>query len=254
MDGNAEGFKIDYFSQLAELESANFWFRIRNDLILAMVRRHFADAHDVLEVGCGTGFVLSALAGELTNANISGSEIYSRGLEYASRRVPRANLMQMDARSIPFRNEFDLVGAFDVLEHINEDSAVLDEIAQALKPNGGLLITVPQHMFLWSHQDVAACHVRRYVRGELEKKMERAGFRILRSTSFVTLLMPLLIASRLGRKNADENFDPAREFRIPGVVNRALYAALRFEYGLIAAGLDFPFGGTRLIAAIKDPR
>src|SRR5690606_17114003 len=110
MDGNADGFKVDYFEQLAELESENFWFRIRNDLILAMVRRHFGEASDVLEVGCGTGFVLSALAGEMTDANISGSEIYSRGLEFASRRVPRANLMQMDARSIPFRNEFDLIG------------------------------------------------------------------------------------------------------------------------------------------------
>ena len=68
----------------------------------------------------------------------------------------------MDARNIPFRDEFDVIGAFDVLEHIDEDVAVIDEVRKALRPGGGFLMSVPQHPALWSQQDERAFHVRRY--------------------------------------------------------------------------------------------
>jgi SAM-dependent methyltransferase len=253
LDGTAEGFKPQYFEPLAALESSNFWFRIRNELILLLVREHFANVGNVLEIGCGTGFVLSALASELPKARIFGSEVHTRGLEFAAKRVPRAHLMQMDARDIPFREEFDLIGAFDVVEHIEEDDWVLRQMSTALRPGGGVLLTVPQHMVLWSEQDIAACHVRRYLRGELEGKLVSAGFRVLRSTSFVTLLFPLLLASRRATRSGHGEFNPSREFRMHPALNRTLYAIQRMEYHLISAGISLPFGGTRLIAAIKDP-
>ena len=65
----------------------------------------------------------------------------------------------MDARRIPFEDEFDVIGAFDVLEHIKEDEQVLVQMHRAVKSGGGIMLTVPQHMFLWSEQDVQAHHV-----------------------------------------------------------------------------------------------
>lgn len=248
----SDGFRPEYFAQLSALEAGNFWFRIRNELIVRTVLRDFPNAARVMEIGCGTGFVLTALSKALPTASFVGSEIYPEGLHFAASRLPAAKFCQMDARAIPFRDEFDLIGAFDVIEHIPQDADVLAQVHKALKPGGGIVLTVPQHMFLWSQQDDAACHVRRYARGELESKLRTAGFRIKSSTSFVSLLFPLLLASRLFKRGRRDDYDPTSEFRIPAWANAVLFAVSRVEAALISAGVRFPFGGTRLVAAVKE--
>src|SRR5205823_1532466 len=90
----------------------------------------------------------------------------------------------------------DAIGAFDVLEHVYEDEAVLRQLYQALKPRGGLLLSVPQHPWLWSPVDDYSHHRRRYIASALAEEVERAGFRILRQTSFVSLLLPVVALSR----------------------------------------------------------
>jgi len=76
----------------------------------------------------------------------------------------------MDVRRIPFREEFDVIGAFDVLEHVKEDEEVLLQMYQATRKRGGILVTVPHHPFLWSPVDDYARHVRRYKTLELKDK------------------------------------------------------------------------------------
>ena len=191
------GFKDAYFHELVGLEASNFWFRARNKIILWALQRYFSGAANFLEVGCGTGFVLSGVAAAQPALKLSGSEISSAGLAHAASRVPEAELFQMDARAIPFADEFDVIGAFDVLEHITEDEAVLSQMHRAARSGGGIMLTVPQHDFLWSRADEHACHVRRYSASELSAKVSAAGFRVERVTSFVSLLLPLMLASRL---------------------------------------------------------
>jgi SAM-dependent methyltransferase len=248
----SEGFRAEYFQMLAPLEAGNFWFRARNRLIVWALRRHFPDADTLLEIGCGTGYVLSGIASALPALRLSGSEIFSNALGFAASRVPRARLFQMDARRIPFENEFAVVGAFDVLEHIAEDEAVLAQMHRAVAPGGGILLTVPQHPFLWSHQDEVACHVRRYEASELTRKVRQAGFSVLRATSFVSLLLPLMLASRWRKRKPDATFDALDELRIGGAVNAALEVMLDVERALIRAGLSFPLGGSLLVVARKD--
>src|SRR4030095_11666933 len=150
-------------------------------------------AKTFLEIGCGTGFVLSGVKEALPSLTLAGSEIFSEGLGFAAQRLPDVDLFQMDARRIPFREEFDVIGAFDVLEHIQEDEAVLTQMYAATKKGGGILITVPHHPFLWSGSDEFARHARRYKTRELCDKVRRAGFHVLRVTSFVSVLLPALI-------------------------------------------------------------
>lgn len=245
------GFRPEYFQQLAVLESENFWFRARNGLIVDVLRRYFPATTTMLEIGCGTGFVLEGIAKEMPHVALTGSEIFIEGLTFAKIRVEEAILLQMDARHIPFREEFDVIGAFDVLEHIHEDERVLSEMWRSVRRGGGVIVTVPQHPFLWSAQDQIACHVRRYRRGEMEHKLIKAGFQIEMSTSFVSLLLPLLAFSRLTKGPVSKDRDPAYELRLPRPVNKALYAMLRVERHLIGLGVRFPAGGTRLIAARK---
>jgi len=242
-----EGFEAGYFETLAKLEAGNFWFRARNRLVIWALRRYFPEAKNFMEIGCGTGFVLSGIRNALPELALRGSEIFSAGLSFAATRVPDVELFQMDARRIPFREEFDVIGAFDVLEHIKEDEAVLAQMYQATRNGGGILITVPHHRFLWSASDDFARHARRYTTRELSRKVRNAGFEILRITSFVSFLLPLLAASRLKQQASQQPFDPASEFNINSSVNIALEKVLDAERTLIRAGLSFPVGGSLLL-------
>lgn len=236
------------FAQLVELEPRSWWFRTRNRLIADTVRRHFPQARDVLEVGCGTGFTLQALATALPAACLTGTELFPEGLEVARRRMPDVRLEQLDARDMRFASAFDLAGAFDVLEHIDDDEGALRGIAHALRPGGGLIVTVPQHRWLWSQADEFAQHERRYRRGELVGRLRHAGFAVERVTSFVTLLSPLMALSRL-RTRLGTDFDPWAEFRIPRPVDRAFEGVALLEQRLLATGASLPFGGSLLAVA-----
>jgi SAM-dependent methyltransferase len=248
-----EGFDPRHFAEFARLEAGNFWFRARNRLIVWALGRHFGGARSFLEVGCGTGFVLSGIAAAFPAMRLAGSEAAASALSFAARRVPRAQLMQMDARRIPFRDEFDVAGAFDVIEHVEDDRAVLRGLHEALAPGGGLLLTVPQHPFLWSEFDARARHVRRYRAAELRAKLRETGFEIVRMTSFVTSLLPLMAASRLAQRAARRHYDPLAELRLAPWLNRALEKALDAERLLIRCGLNLPAGGSLLAVATRSP-
>lgn len=244
------GFKAESFEHLAELEASNFWFRGRNALIIWALRRYVPDMSSFLEVGCGTGYVLSGVAKAFPKARLVGSEIFVAGLAHASKRLPGVELVQMDARRIPYVDAFDVAVALDVIEHIAEDEQVIGQLFQAVKPGGTAVISVPQHEWLWSQADDYACHVRRYRAPDLHHKIRATGFKIVRSTSFVSVLLPLMLASRLANRRANE-FDPRKEFQIPRPINFALEKALSFERAAIQAGIDFPAGGSRFVVARK---
>jgi SAM-dependent methyltransferase len=248
--GESVGFKPEYFAKLAQVEEKYFWFRARNRLIQWALRTYFPAMRSLLEIGCGTGFVLAGLREVGEQFRLTGSEIFSSGLLFARARLPDVDLYQMDARQIPFRDEFDVVGAFDVLEHIAEDETVLRQMFKAIRPGGGLLLTVPQHPFLWSQSDEHAMHERRYLRKELSGKITRAGFHIERITSFITLLLPLMIVGRRRSRNA-RGFDFWREFEINQPLNKAFEFILSLERVMIKAGISLPVGGSLLLIGRK---
>jgi SAM-dependent methyltransferase len=246
------GFKASYFEQLAQYEAAHFWFQMRNKLIQWALEKYCRNFQSFLEIGCGTGFVLSGIAQRYPAAQLNGSEIFISGLGFAAERLPAVKLMQMDARKIPFDNEFDAIGAFDVIEHIEEDETVLSQLYIALKPGGYLLLTVPQHAWLWSPSDDYACHQRRYSAADLHRKVDNAGFSRLRSTSFVTSLLPAMMASRFYQKKfSSAEFDASAEYRISPWMNKLFSVFLNMELGMIRAGINFPVGGSRLLVAKK---
>jgi len=248
----SDGFEARFFSQLATLEAKNFWFRSRNRLIIWALQRYFSEAKNFLEIGCGTGFVLSGIEQAFPKLALYGSEIFTTGLGFASQRLSGAELFQMDARKIPFENEFDVIGAFDVLEHIKEDTIVLEQMYRANAPGGGIVLTVPQHPFLWSQADTYAHHVRRYRAQELKTKVERAGFKVLRMTSFVSLLLPLMLVSRFRQRQHNPEYDATSELRISGSMNAILESVLNLERMAICLGCSFPAGGSLLLIARRS--
>ncbi|OUS10694.1 SAM-dependent methyltransferase [Gammaproteobacteria bacterium 53_120_T64] len=244
------GFRPHYFSELARLEETNFWFKIRNQLLMWAIEKYCPNFQSLLEIGCGTGYVLSGISKRFPHTMLCGSEIFIAGLGFAATRLPSSKFMQMDARSIPFENEFDVIGAFDVLEHIKEDEEVLTQMYTALKPEGLMLLTIPQHAWLWSAIDEYACHERRYAAADLHNKIDAAGFRVIRSTSFVTTLLPAMMVSRfLQKKVSDKQFDASAELKISPWLNSLFFRVLNAELALIKRGFDLPVGGSRLVVA-----
>lgn len=251
-EAKPKGYEPALFQEIEALESAHFWFRQRNRLIIDLVASYFPTTETYLEVGCGTGYVLQGLSCANPNWQTLGAELYKEGLDFARRRLPETALLQIDARCMPFSESIDLIGSFDVLEHIDEDEGVLESMHRALKPGGGLLVSVPQHPWLWSSVDVAAHHFRRYRRGELEAKMKRAGFEVLRSTSFVSALLPAMMASRfLNRVSRTAQNNALRELRIGRFSNAVGFFGAWLDRAVISRGGDLPFGGSRIIAARK---
>jgi len=244
------GFKAEYFENLVKMESDNFWFRARNAIILWAIKKYFPHFESLLEIGCGTGFVLSGIASSFPGRRLVGSELFVNGLNFAQKRLAGVDCVQLDACRIPYEKEFDVVGAFDVLEHIEDDGNALSNIFRALKPGGGVIISVPQHEWLWSALDDYSCHVRRYGASGLHARVRSIGFNILRSTSFVSLLLPAMLISRRWSQSGAQ-FDPHDEFHIPLLVNNVLESVLAIERALIRMGLSFPLGGSRLIVARK---
>ena len=92
-------------------------------------------------------------------------------------------------------------------------------------------------------------HHRRYRRADLAALVEGGGLELLRATSFVTLLLPLIAASRWRQRRSVALVDPETEFRIDPRVDRALERVLALERRLISSGLSLPAGSSLLVVA-----
>lgn len=251
MNDAAEGgyFPPTAFSLLAAAESQHWWFRSRNRILIWAMKNQLEAFQNFLEIGCGTGFVLEGIRKEYPHAELFGSEYFEEALQHARERIPSATFYRLDVTQMNDEGRFDVIGAFDVLEHIEEDEKVIENIACALRPGGAFLITVPQHRWLWSSVDEHACHVRRYTRSELVCKLQRAGLRPKMVTSFVSLLLPLMWLSRIRFRFRfrSANHDPISELHIPIFLNRVLEAIMIFERKLLERGLRLPAGGSLLV-------
>ena len=236
---------------LARVEEASFWFRHRNRVICGAVERFSANA-TVFEIGGGNGFVSLGLERRgiptvVVEPGIDGANVAStRGLTVVNAAFT-PDLFA--AESLP------AIGLFDVIEHIEDDLAFLSNCAQAMEPGGYIYIAVPAHQFLWSADDEYAGHYRRYGRAQLAEVLKSAGFDVLLTTAFFSLLVPPLfllrtIPTRFGWRNvstADEAFDH-HGGGIGAVVAEKM---LSMELSLIERA-NLPFG-TSLLAVARKP-
>ena len=133
------------FAILANAEANHWWFRARNRILLWALATRIGRFKNFLEIGCGTGFVLEGVSKAYPDVEMHGSEYYEEGLSYARQRIPSATFSQLDATKMTEKERYDVIGAFDVIEHIEHDQLVLKNLCNALTPNGSLIISVPQH-------------------------------------------------------------------------------------------------------------
>ncbi|WP_269622999.1 class I SAM-dependent methyltransferase [Prochlorococcus marinus] len=244
-------FPTEEFESLFLKENGNWWFLSRNSILIWVLRNKVNKFSNYLEVGCGTGFVLKALANEFPEVSLNASEYYEEGLVYARRRVPSCNFKCIDATIMSEENTYDCIGTFDVLEHIENDQKVVSNLYKALKPNGSLLISVPQHNWLWSHTDEFSNHCRRYSKRGLLNLLKSKGFEVIYSTSFVSLLLPVMFLQRRLINNNPRNYDSKAELGIDPNLNLALYFLMKVEIFILKLGFIFPLGGSLLVLVKK---
>ena len=235
---------------------SSFWVRSRNRLFKSIVYDHLLSSGKTkfLEIGCGTGGFIKQII-ENENLEITGSEVYLKGLMYAKKNLPSVDFIQFDVTQGEIGEKFDLIVAFDVIEHIENDVAALININKLLNKAGVLIITVPQHMFLWSKLDEIVKHKRRYSRRELVTKLQENGFDISYATSFLFALFPLMLISRIFDKSRElsQTDEEALEKRVkfPNVLNWIFDLFMRIDEALIRLGISLPFGGTLVVVARK---
>jgi SAM-dependent methyltransferase len=249
-----------FFAKIAAVEDRHFWFRARNRIIAAAVRSVVAElqpGYRVLEVGCGTGGVLRQLAEVCRGGEVMGMDLYPEAAAFARWRVS-CPVTRGDVLNPPPLGEFDVVGVFDVLEHLPDDCSILRGLNRMLRPGEALLITVPAHMSLWSYFDVSSRHCRRYARNELAGRLRETGFRVEYLTEFMAIIFPLVwLGRRLkgGRHTVDRKaatVKTADELKITPGVNSVLEFILSKEAHAVARRWRLPFG-TSLLAIARKP-
>lgn len=249
-------FPAGAIGELSEAESSHFWLRARNRILRSMLGR--ADSNSTppqfLDVGCGTGAVSAWL--QSLGYHTTGLDMHVQGLKQAARRCSTLQVC-CDARKMPFRDAFDLVGLFDVIEHVDDDADLLRQCRKALKPGGRLVLTVPADMRLWSSYDDVFGHKRRYTRRQLIHVIKRSGYLIERVSYYNTLLWPIQFIlrrwQRMGSPPVYVSPELMRRYLTPPPrpINAILELIMSLE-ALWVRRVSGPFGAA-LIAVARRP-
>lgn len=234
-------YHISIFEHIHAVEKEHFWFIARNEMIRDLLMRFFPDVNNkkFLDVGCGTGYVMGEL--ERMGFAVTGLDINARALKHA-KKVTSGTLVRSSIFTYHPDHFFDIVGAFDLMEHIPNDTGFLARCRALLHQGGYVFLTVPAGQYLWSDVDVVWGHQRRYSRERLQTIVTESGFRIAFMGYWNSLLVPFYIAWR-----AVVGDNTQRYLKRPHYfVNRFLLSLLRFE----GVG-HFPFGATLVVVAQK---
>lgn len=233
-----------------KLESFYWWFVARRDLLEWFVKEIVKafDRPTLLDVGCGTGINFSVLSkyGETFSSDAS-----EEALRFSKSRGT-TGLVRADLESLPFgASSFDVVTALDVLEHVDNDLAAMDELLRVTRTGGVLVITVPAYGFLWSEHDEALHHRRRYAASELRNKLTNAGFEVERITYYITFLFFPILFMRFAQSLSKKSIHAKTSHIIlPRWLNSLLVGILAFER-LLLNWINFPFGVSIVCLARK---
>jgi len=245
----------DVYSEFLLLEQTHWWFTGRRKIFFTLINKFLNEQRTlkILDVGCGPGEMIEHLS---SYGIVTASDLSIKALSFCVKRGYN-RLFIGDGGILPIKNEtFDFVTLFDTLEHVDDDVEVLRESNRVLKTNGMIIITLPAYNLLYSDNDRAAHHKRRYTVSEIKKKAILAKFDVLKATYINTLLFPPIFCILMLIK-IKEFFFPQKNpdktnisFAIPKLVNSILESIFCFESHLLKK-ISFPFGHSLVCLARK---
>jgi ubiquinone/menaquinone biosynthesis C-methylase UbiE len=238
------------YESMYRLENTYWWHVARRALAVDLLAKELQGKRNVriLDVGCGTGANVGAFAqlGGTTGIDLSINALgfcRERGIETVA-------LSQVE--ELPFADgTFDVVTALDILEHTDDDLRAMSEIQRVCRPDGMLLVTVPAYGFLWSEHDEALKHRRRYTAPELRNKLTMKGFKVVRTSYFISALFFPILLFRIVQGIRKDSTEPKTSLYIPPAwINRSLIALLQLERKVFQK-MNLPFGVS--IVALARP-
>jgi len=236
--------EIHEYQRNYELEETYWWFvgvRAMVESLLSICSQGGSFGR-VLDIGCGTGALIDRLKHRCSE--IWGVDNSPEALEFCRRRG-LSNLVLSDATQVPFPSDhFDLVTAIGIIEHVDDDRALLAEIRRLLKPGGVMILLTSSFPYLWSEHDTANNHRRRYYLRSLKDRIGSMGFETLRFSHLNFFLFPVLAPALVGHRlvfgTASDH--PQRIMPLPPrFLNRWLTAILRLEARLMRT-MTLPWG------------
>lgn len=223
------------------VEGSHWWFVGRRRILSSFVGRIVGAQNNrqpkILDVGCGTGANLEMLA---QFGEAQGVDVSTEALDFCQTRG-LLNVRQGEAERLPYEDKsFDLVTGLDVVEHLDNDVAGLQEMRRVLRPGGRALLFVPAFMFLWGVQDDISNHRRRYTIASLRRVVAQAGLEVeLATYANITFFAPILLGRLLMRLTG---LRPASENNLTvGFLNGVLGRIFGAEAAVLRH-VNFPFG------------
>jgi len=250
-------YYIDYY----KAEREHWFFRARNAVIMAHIKDIVGDRTDlkILNVGIATGHTSELLA---QFGSVKSVEYDTECYNFVKEKLPQLDLIQGSILELPFTdNSYDLVCAFDVVEHIEDDQTGVNEMKRVTNSNGHAVITVPAFMSLWSHHDVINHHFKRYKQGEVKTLIaDDQNLKYLTYFNFF-LFPPVWLFRKLNNllgfsKNKTEQNETAGSdldyFSGGGFISNLFYSVLASEKPLIRKRFSLPFG-VSVLASWQKP-
>jgi SAM-dependent methyltransferase len=241
----------DYYKEYYELERNHWWFVAREGIlsnyIQQLIKQEKLPSADlkILNVGCGPGRSSEYLS---KFGKVTSIEYDKFCCEFASEKTG-LEIINGSITELPFSdNSFDLVCAFDVIEHVEDDQLAINELKRVTKNESLILITVPAFMSLWSHHDVINHHFKRYKIKEVNQLFDSTnnGNKVFDTYFNSFLFLPIYFFRKVSnllklgqkRKGSGSDFEAFK----PGILNTILYKVMSFESGFINRKKKFPFG------------
>lgn len=259
---NASAFSKETHDSLYAIEDSSWWFQYRMSLISLLVNKYYSKDITIVDVGGGNGYTTKKLIEEgfaclLIEPSIEGClNAVKRGIpEIFCDAIIKENIVPKSIRQIVI---------LDVLEHLESDEDMIQTLAYALQDQGKIVITVPAFSCLWSSEDDAAGHFRRYRIKQLKSLLERNGFSMDYSSYFFSFLwLPILFVrkwcEKIGfLKRVEKRTELEQEKIVKqqfGKPNKFLYTFLKLfekmELGLIKRKQKVRFGTSIIVVAHK---
>lgn len=245
-----------YVQQYGQLENNHWWFVIRQKIILNTLRKFIREGHanrlKILNVGAAAGGSSKWLSELGDIISLENDPLF---LEYLSSQD--VVVINGSVTGIPLEDDrFDLVCAFDVIEHVENDQKAVEELVRVCRPGGSIFITVPAFQSIWGNHDIVNGHQRRYRRKQLQNLAFNQPATVLYSSYFNCILfVPIFLFRKihlLFRKKSPQIDSDFAYFKTNGFVNKILKMIFGTEL-LLLRSIRLPFGVSLMVLIRKNP-